>query len=350
MLKVLTVCGTRPDIIRMSQVIKRLDTECKQILVHTGQSFSENMSDVFFDDLNIRKPDEQLSIGGDSPANQLGKLFTGIEQLIYHHEPDRFLILGDTNTAMSAIVAKRMKVPVYHMEAGNRCFSDDVPEEVNRRIIDHASDVHLAYTERARANLLREGIASHKIFVTGNPIWEVIKDLPQTGVLKDLNLMNKKYFLVTAHREENVDNEYRLICIANSLVVIATQYEVIFSCHPRTRKKLEAIGFAAKGVIVHEPFGLLDFLTLERNAYCILTDSGTVQEEACLFNIPCVTLRDNTERPETIECGSNFLSGVLPDTVLNGVMNVTTKGKWEPPSEYLRDNVAQTVVNIVTGF
>lgn len=350
-MKVMTVVGTRPEIIRMSQMIKKLDEFCNQILVHTGQSYDDNMSEVFFKQLDIRQPDERLFIGGETVGNQIGKLFAGIEQLMYHHQPDRFLILGDTNSALSAIIAKRMGAKVYHLEAGNRCHQD-IPEEINRRVIDHVSDIHLPYTDNARRNLLEEGILSQNIYVVGNPIFEVLKVAGKLCATDKHHFNSDGFFLATAHRQENVDNPERLSSLLLSLNWLAVEYqrEVIFSCHPRTRKQIEAHGFHTGDITIHEPFGFNEFITLEKLATCVLTDSGTVQEECCILGVPCVTLRDVTERPETVECGSNILSGVNPDNVLRCVKAALVNKNWCPPAEYLKENVSDTVINIVTGY
>jgi UDP-N-acetylglucosamine 2-epimerase (non-hydrolysing) len=356
-MKIATVCGTRPEVIRLSRVIPKLDALCEHVLIHTGQSYDANMRDVFFEELGLRAPDTTGDVRGLKPMQQVGCMMAQLEERMILYQPDRILILGDTNSALAAAyVAKRRGVPVYHMEAGNRCFDDRVPEEVNRRIIDHTSDVHMPYTERARANLLREGIPSHDIYVTGNPIGEVIGDIANTPALTELSVIPQGYFLVTAHREENVDQRYRLTAILATCVDLILLYEmpVIFSRHPRTAKRMQEWDLAAnpeRGIVLfHEPFGLRDFLTLEEHAYCVLTDSGTVQEECCLLRVPCVTLRDVTERPETVECGSTILAGVEPVNVLQAVKVATQGGcDWIPPDEYLRTDVSDAVVRIVLG-
>lgn len=325
------------------------------MLVHTGQSFDTNMSEVFFSELNIRLPDYRLEVKSDSLAEQMGKLFTGIETVISKEKPDRMLVLGDTNSAYAcAFMAARMGVKVYHMEAGNRSFDRTMPEEINRGNIDHSSDIHLPYTERARANLLREGIASDKILVTGNPIYEVmqaVRERLSDKAFKELNLEPRKYILVTAHRQENVDNPRRLFEIIKTCAALKLNYRVpvIFSRHPRTKKRME--GFNGNGLTYHEPFGFLDFLTLEQNALCVLTDSGTVQEECCIYKVPCVTIRNNTERPETLECGGNILSGVDQDDIIRAVKVVLSQqADWQPPAEYLAPNVSDKIVRIVAGY
>jgi len=274
-------------------------------------------------------------------------------------KPDRVLLLGDTNSGLTAIIAKRMGIPVYHMEAGNRCYDDRVPEEVNRRIIDHSSDVLMPYTERSRANLLREGMEAERIYVTGNPIWEVIQHydprIRRSKVMFHLNLEKGKYFLVTMHREENVDDEVRLHNLIQALILLRKEYQfpIVCSLHPRTRSRMSRFGIGVDDDQVRflPPFGFLDFVHLERNAFCVLSDSGTVQEECCIFKVPNVTIRDVTERPETVECGSNILSGSDPQSILRCVCTVLDqKCNWTVPNEYLVENVSNTVVRIVLGY
>lgn len=358
-MKVMTILGTRPEIIRLSNVIEKLDRLCTHILVHTGQNFEKSLNEVFFEELGVRKPDYTFSLQADTFGAQIGQIIANTESVMLKERPDRLLILGDTNSGLSAIPAKRLGIPVFHMEAGNRCFDDRVPEEVNRRVIDHSSDVLMPYTERSRQNLLDEGIHSHKIHVTGNPILEVIKRyrklIDASNALSKLSLTKKKYFMVTMHRAENVDIAMRLSQLTEAMKLLAREYDfsVIISTHPRTKSKLEKFGITSDEARVKflPPFGFPDFLALEENACCVLTDSGTVQEECCILRVPNVTIRDTTERPETIDVGSNILSGVSPDAVLQSVRVVLSKAPdWQPPAEYLVENVSQTVVKIVLGY
>jgi UDP-N-acetylglucosamine 2-epimerase (non-hydrolysing) len=357
-MKVMTVLGTRPEIIRLSNIIGKLDGICKQFLVNTGQNYDPNLNDIFFQQLGVRPPDEFLGAKGLF-GEQVGVILGRIEQVLLRERPDKFLVLGDTNSALSAIVAKRMGIPVYHMEAGNRCYDDRVPEEVNRRIIDHSSDVLMPYTERSRQNLLAEGIPGRRIYVTGNPILEVIRHYqPQINAAKifgQLKIEPGKYFLVTLHRAENVDDEERLGKFAAALEALVERYQlpVIVSTHPHTRARLQAFGISPNKpeIRLMEPFGFFDFVALEQKAYCVLSDSGTVQEECCIFKVPNVTLRDVTERPETLECGSNILTGANPEVILECVKTVLSRPPdWTPPAEYLAENVSQTVVKILTGY
>jgi len=360
-MKIMTLLGTRPEIIRLSRVIEKLDRLAdKHILVHTGQNFDPSLSDVFFEELGVRRPDHYLGARGETFGEQIGQIITLSERVMLAEKPDRLLILGDTNSALAAIVAKRLGIPVYHMEAGNRCYDDRVPEEVNRRIIDHSSDILMPYTERSRQNLVREGIEGRRIYVTGNPILEVLEyyteQINHSAVLKNLGLKARNYFLVTVHRAENVDVKERLRELIRSLEVLQHEYDmsIIVSTHPHTRDVMSRfrVDTGLRGQVqFHEPFGLFDFIALERSAFCVLSDSGTVQEECCIFRVANVTMRDVTERPETLECGSNMLSGVSPDDVLRCVRAVrANKTDWSTPPEYLVKDVSSTVAKIILGY
>jgi UDP-N-acetylglucosamine 2-epimerase (non-hydrolysing) len=357
-MKILTVLGTRPEIIRLSRVIEKLDSTCQHILVHTGQNYDPNLNDVFFSEMKIRQPDIFLGAKG-SFSEVVGAVLTGCEQIMRREKPDKFLVLGDTNSALAAFIAKRLGIPVYHMEAGNRCYDDRVPEEVNRRVIDHSSDVLLPYTERSRQNLLREGIPGERIYVTGNPILEVIThydgQIQASDVHNYLKIKPAEYFLVTLHRAENVDIDSRLQQFVEAFDQIERKYQmpVIVSTHPHTRNKMQEFGVNVKNQRIRfmEPFGFFDFVHLERNAFCVLSDSGTVQEECSIFKVPNVTLRDVTERPETIECGSNILSGANVESINRCVELVTShRNKWHAPSEYLVENVSDAVIKVLHGY
>ena len=358
-MKIMTIIGTRPEIIRLSLVIPALDQLCEHVLVHTGQNYDRTLHEVFFDDLKLRAPNYVLESKSKTPMSEIGKILIECERVILKEKPDRLLILGDTNSGLSAIIAKRLGIPVFHMEAGNRCYDDRVPEEVNRRIIDHSSDVLLPYTERSRSNLLREGLPNERIYVTGNPINEVLQhyssQIETSPALVNLNVETKKYFLITLHRAENVDVPERLSSFLKAFNLLHKEYSLplICSLHPRTRSQLLKQGknMDEIGVIAVDPLGLFDFVHLERNALCVLTDSGTVQEECCLFRVPTVTLRDVTERPETIEVGSNMLSGSDPGTIVSCVKTVLKQpANWNPPQEYLVENVSDTIVKILLGY
>jgi UDP-N-acetylglucosamine 2-epimerase (non-hydrolysing) len=356
--KVLTILGTRPELIRLCLIVQKLDNLCDQVLVHTGQNYDANLNDVFIEELNIRKPDYYLDAKG-SFGEQAGIILTKLEKIITEEKPDAFLVLGDTNSSLGAIMAKRLGVRVFHMEAGNRCYDDRVPEENNRRIIDSQSDILLPYTERSRANLLREGYPGQRVYVTGNPIKEVLdhfaSQIEKSDALKKFEVEKNDYFLMTLHRAENVDPEERLEKFAKAFNTIYDQYKkpMIWSVHPRTRKRLAEHPKIKlrEGIILSEPLGFFDFNVLQQNAYCVLSDSGTAQEECSLFDVPTVTLRDVTERPETLEAGSNFISGCEPEDIVRGINTATAaKGSWIPPKDYLTGNVSDIVAKIVLSY
>jgi len=358
-MKVVTLFGTRPEIIRLSRVIPALDAHCEHILVHTGQNYDPLLSDVFFTELGVRQPDIHLGVATASFAEQAGQIIARSAAAFSEQKPDRLLILGDTNSGLSALSAARMRIPVFHMEAGNRCYDDRVPEEINRRVIDHCSNVLMPYTERSKENLVREGIERERIFVTGNPIFEVLQtyaaNIESSDVLARMNVTAGEYFLVTLHRAENVDSPERLESFLRGLSLVADHYgkPMIVSVHPRTADKLTRFNIAPESdrVRLLPPMGFSDFVKLEKNAMCVLSDSGTVQEECAIFRVPNVTLRDVTERPETIECGSNILSGADPDAVLRGVkIALGTSSHWIAPAEYVTPDVSRTVAKIVLGY
>jgi UDP-N-acetylglucosamine 2-epimerase (non-hydrolysing) len=356
-LKIMTILGTRPEIIRLSRVIPKLDELCDQVVVHTGQNFDVNLNEIFFRQLGVREPNHYLNARGTF-GEQIGAILAGVERVLMEEKPDKFLVLGDTNSSLAAIMVKRMGIPVYHMEAGNRCYDDRVPEEVNRRLIDHSSDVLMPYTERSRKNLLKEGVEGQRIFVTGNPIYEVLRhyedQIVQSQIQKELGVENGRYFLVTMHRAENVDIECRLRSLTESFHRLQAEYgmPVILSTHPRTRLRMQSFGITSQDAEVRylAPFGFFDFVTLERNAFCVLSDSGTVQEECSIFKVPSVTLRDTTERPETLEYGSNILSGADVDSILRCVKVIVSHGRTcATPPEYLWDNVSNTISHLLLG-
>lgn len=357
-MKIMTILGTRPEIIRLSGVIATLDAIADHVLVHTGQNYEDRLDGLFFRELGVRKPDVYMGVRGGSFASQIGEILARSEKLFLELRPDRLLILGDTNSGLAAIVARRLGIPVYHMEAGNRCFDDRVPEEVNRRVIDHSSTVLMPYTGRSRDNLIAEGIRAERIFVIGNPINEVMArfaaQIDSSKALEELGAEPRSYFLATMHRSENVDREHRLRSLLAALVELHNQFghQVMVSLHPRTASKIKEFGVDVErgGVRFLPPLGFFDFVRLEQNAFCVLTDSGTVQEEACILRVPNVTVRDVTERPETVECGSNFLAGVEPADILGAVRFVTSRDcRWAAPPEYLRSDVAEAACRILTS-
>ena len=353
--RILTILGTRPEIIRLSRIIEKLDKLSNHYVLHTGQNYDPNLSDVFFQDLKIRKPDFIVENNSLSLSEQLSKIYSEVERCIKHFKPNKVLILGDTNSGLSSIICEKLGIPVYHMEAGNRCYDLKVPEEKNRKVIDAISSYNLPYTELSRQNLLREGFSNNKIFVTGNPIKEVLdyykEQIDNSNILTTLNLQHQQYVLVTAHRAENVDIENRLKNITSALESISKNYKVVFSCHPRTRQKMIEFGISLNSdIIVTDPLGFFDFVHLEKNCFLTITDSGTVQEELCIFKKPTITIRDSTERPETVWCGSNIVSGLDPNAILQAFKIMETCSKdWEIPIEYNKNNVSDTVVNILLG-
>lgn len=358
-MKIVTILGTRPEIIRLSRIISKLDKHCEHVVAYTGQNYTRELKDIFFEELGLRKPNVDFCIQEHACGAQIGKILTLSEELFKKERPDKLLILGDTNSGMAAIIAKRMQIPVFHMEAGNRCYDDKVPEEVNRRMIDHCSSVLLPYTYRSKENLVREGIARERIFVIGNPINEVLQhhtnQIDASSALKKYALKKKNYFLVTLHRAETVDVEDHLKSVMTALEELHRTFglPVICSTHPRTRNKMEQFGLngCKTGITFTDPLSFFEFVHLEKNSFCVATDSGTVQEECCLFNVPSVTLRKVTERPETIECGSNVLTGLDPEAIVKTVQAIKQEEwQWTPPEEYLETNVSNKVVKILLGF
>jgi UDP-N-acetylglucosamine 2-epimerase (non-hydrolysing) len=355
--RIATVFGTRPEIIRLSEVIRRLDRHAEHVLIHTGQNFDPLLSDIFFAELDVRAPDVHLGVRAPGFAEQAGQILARGDAELSRLAPDRILILGDTNSGLIALAAARRRIPVFHMEAGNRCYDDRVPEEVNRRVIDHCSTVLMPYTERSKDNLIREGIERDRVFVTGNPIREVLQSneegIDRSGILAELQLRPKHYVAVTMHRAENVDQEQRLAALLHGLALTAERLDVpvVVSVHPRTRERMQSFGLSAERLTLLDPLGFADFVKLEREARLVISDSGTVQEECAIFRVPNVTIRDVTERPETIECGSNILSGAEPDDLLRAVDVALAAGSdWTPPHEYMAENVSRTVVKILLGY
>lgn len=357
-MKVMTIFGTRPEIIRLSRIIPLLDRFCQHVLVHTGQNYDENLSDVFFRELGIREPDHHLGVKSTGFEEQVGQIFARVADLIRREKPDRILILGDTNSGLAAIVAARLGVPVYHIEGGNRCYDDRVPEEVNRRIIDACSTVLMSYTHRSKDNLLEEGVERERIYVIGNPIFEVLTaygdQIERSDALKRFKVQAGEYFAVTLHRTENVDVIPRLRGILDALQAVHEKYgqPVVVSLHPRTADRMEAFGVKrqAYDLIFTHPLGLFDWVKLEKNARCVITDSGTLQDECSIFHVPIVTLRDVTERAETQEAGSNIMAGANRETILRAVeVALALPREWTTPPEYLEKQVSATVAKILLG-
>lgn len=356
-MKVMTIVGTRPEIIRLSAVIKRLDEQTQHVLVHTGQNYDYTLNEIFFEDLGLRKPDHFLNVDVSSLGKVLGGVLAGTEAVITAEQPDAVLVLGDTNSCIAALMAKRMRVPVYHMEAGNRCFDENVPEETNRRMVDHVADFNLVYTEHARRNLLAEGLPARRILLTGSPMREVLLQhldrIQHSDVLDRLGLEKQNYVLVSAHREENVDRPERLNQLLDCLEAVhrETGKPVLVSTHPRTRKRLNALGRRVEGVNFHDPLGFLDYNKLQLEAYVVLSDSGTISEESSILGFPAVTLRDSIERPEALDTGSIIMTGLHPDNVLEAVKIVVadqTAGECVP-TDYAIDNCSERAVRFIVS-
>lgn len=359
-MKVMTVVGTRPELIRLSRTIARLDTAVDHVLVHTGQNYHPMLNDVFFRDLNIRRPDHVLNVDTSSLGHVLGDTLIKSEAVLLAEQPDALLVLGDTNSCIAAVMAKRMRIPVYHMEAGNRCFDENVPEETNRRLVDHVADFNLVYTEHARRNLLAEGIRPRHILLTGSPMREVLESsrgpIDASTILDDLDLSSGGYFLVSAHREENVDDAVRLTHLIECLNAVHDRWRlpVVVSTHPRTRKRLDALGADQSGRDIRwlEPFGFNDFNRLQLGAACVLSDSGTISEESSILGFPAVTLRDSIERPEALDAGSIILTGLDATNVVAAVA-IAMERSGDPvrsvPAEYLISDTSHRVVNFIVS-
>ncbi len=363
-LRIMTILGTRPEIIRLSRVIERLDRYTDHVIVHTGQNWDDALSKVFFEDLCVRKPDHFLDAGGGTLGETLGRILIGTEKVLADERPDAVLVLGDTNSAIAAVMARRMKIPVYHMEAGNRSFDRNVPEETNRRMIDHIADFNLVYTEHARRHLLSEGLPHRRINITGSPMREVLEyyrdRIGMSDILSQLGLTKRSYFIVSLHREENVDSPSRLSGLTGVLNGIAEKYgyPVIVSTHPRTRKRIEALNPAFHpGIRDIGPFGFHDYNNLQLNAFCAVSDSGTIAEEASILGFPAITPRDAIERPEGIDTGCLIMTGLDKDTVLSGIDAVTRNFEermvaglpFPVPADYCISNTSERVVNLILG-
>jgi UDP-N-acetylglucosamine 2-epimerase (non-hydrolysing) len=326
-MKVMTVVGTRPEIIRLSRIMARFDEDFDHILVHTGQNWDYRLNAIFFDELGLRAPDHVLKVDTSSLGAVLGDTLRKTEEVIRQESPDAFLVLGDTNSAISAVMAKRMRVPVYHMEAGNRCFDENVPEETNRRLVDHVADFNLVYTEHARRNLLAEGLHPRRIILTGSPMREVLNhyrpQIETSNILARLGLGEHGYFLVSAHREENVDSPGRLRALLDCLCEVRNRWglRILVSTHPRTRLRLEALPGSGSlpGIEFSEPFGFLDYNSLQMHAYCVLSDSGTISEESAILRFPAITLRSSIERPEALDTGTIVMTDLRPQSVVAGI-------------------------------
>lgn len=360
-LKVATIVGTRPEIIRLSSTMKLLDKYVTQIIIHTGQNYDYELNEIFFKDLELRKPDYYLAVDTSSLGRVYGETLIKTEEVLIKEKPDAVLILGDTNSSIAAIIAKRMRIPIFHMEAGNRSFDLNVPEEINRRIIDHVADFNLVYTEHARRHLLSEGLPHRRIYLTGSPLYEVLhgnmEKIKASTILKQLKLKEKEYFLVSTHREENVDNPDNLYKILTVLASLAEEYQlpIIVSTHPRTRKRLEKLKNYRQSELIQflKPFGFLDYVHLQMNAKCVLSDSGTISEESAMLSFPAISLRESMERPEAQDAGTIVLTGFNSDIVLNSIAAAVSehdlKLHHQIPYEYEISNTSWRVVKLILG-
>ena len=358
----MTVIGTRPEIIRLSRVMAKLDEYCDHVIVHTGQNYDYELNEIFFQDLGVRKPDHFLNAAGGNAAETIGKIIIGIDAVLAEVQPEALLILGDTNSCLAAIPAKRRKIPIFHMEAGNRCFDQRVPEETNRKIVDHIADINMTYSDIAREYLLREGLLPDRIIKTGSPMYEVLHHykagIDASNVLAQLNLTEGKYFTVSAHREENIDSEINFSKLIETLNAIAEFYQqpVIVSTHPRTQKKIDA-----KGVHFHplirllKPLGFKDYVKLQMCSRAVLSDSGTITEESSILNFPALNIREAHERPEGMEEAAVMMTGLETERVLQGLAILATQQRGEVRnlsivSDYSVSNVSEKVVRIIHSY
>lgn len=362
-MKVMTILGTRPEIIRLASIIKMLDKHCNHILVHTGQNYDRNLNQVFFEDLDLRLPNHVLETKSSTIQGQIAAIIEKTGDIMDHENPDAIVILGDTNSGLSAIPAKRKKIPIFHIEAGDRSFDNDVPEELNRRIVDHTSDVNLAYTEHSRRNLLREGAHPRNVYVVGSPVCEVYDSMrlkfEASSILEDLNLESGRFFTASIHREENVDKGGALETMVETFNALADAYgmPIVVSTHPRTRKRLEQLNLLEVSnplINWHEPFGLIDFIRLQTESMCVISDSGTIHEDSSILGFPAVAIRKSTEKQESLEAGYCPVTGLRKDDVLRAVKLVIEDPvdfTLSPaPDHYVQKEVSKKVVRIILGM
>ena len=362
-LKVMTIVGTRPEIIKLSRVIAELDRHCDHVLVHSGQNFDYELNGIFFEHMNIRQPDHFLEAVGDTVAETIGQVISKSDSVMARESPDAVLFYGDTNTCLAVIAAKRRKIPVFHMEAGNRCFDERVPEEINRRVVDHLSDINMPLTEHGRRYLLREGIAPETVIKIGSTMSEVLDhhraDIDSSKVLESLSLTPGEYFVVSAHREENVDSEENLSNLLQALIAIGKSYakRIVFSTHPRTRKRLESRGMqdVEQYVDFIKPLSFIDFVKLQKHAFCVISDSGTLTEEASILDLPAVMIRQAHERPEGMDEGAVVMSGLASERILQAIELVTTQAEGgrrirKIVDDYDAGKVSEKVVRIILSY
>lgn len=360
-LKLMTIVGTRPEIIKLSEIIKKSDKYFDHILVHTGQNYDYELNQVFFENLGIREPDFYLNVVGEHLGHTMGNVLTKSYEIMMKEIPDALLVLGDTNSCLSVISAKRLKIPIFHMEAGNRCFDENLPEEINRRIVDHTSDINLCYTEHARNYLNWEGIPKDRTYVVGSPMSEVLKTnkekIDNSKVLQILNLEKGKYILLSAHREENIDDEDNFIALMNAVNALSVKYNlpIIYSTHPRSKKIIERRGFKFhNNVRSLQPFNFADYNHLQQNAFCVVSDSGTIAEEASYFKFPAVSVRTSTERPEALDKGNLIIGNITTEQVLQGVdMAVMMHSEGdigENVPGYIDENVSMKVIKLIQSY
>lgn len=360
-LKVMTIVGTRPELIRLSEIIKKADIYFEHIFVHTGQNYDARLNDIFYEDLGLRKPDYYLNVVGDNLGETIGNIIAKSYTLMQELKPDALLILGDTNSALSAISAKRLKVPIFHMEAGNRCFDENLPEETNRRIVDHIADIHLPYTEHARRYLIAEGVRKEHIYVTGSPMKEIIlaheKEINESKVLETLNLTEKNYIVLSSHREENIDNEENFMSLMNAVNTMAQTYQmpVIYSMHPRSAKFIEDRGFQFHELVKKmPPFNFTDYSALMKHAFCVVSDSGTMPEESAISHFPAVCIRTSTERPESLDKGCYIIGGIKGDSLLQSVdmaVKMAEMGEFgSKVPDYEEENVSSMVIRMIQSY
>jgi len=359
-LKLATVIGTRPEIIRLAEIIKLADKNFEHILIHTGQNYDYTLNEIFFEDLGLRKPNYFLNVAGKHLGETIGNVISKSYEVLNQEKPDALLVLGDTNSVLCTISAKRLKIPIFHMESGNRCFDQNVPEEINRKISDHISDINLTYTEHSRRYLLSEGFRKDHVFLTGSPLYEVlyknIENIENSNILQKLNLKKNNYIVVSAHREENIDLGDNFLDLAQSLNAVAEKYNmpIIFSTHPRTKKQIENKDILFhKLVMILPPFGFFDYVNLQKNSFCVLSDSGTISEESAMMKFPAVSIRTSTERPEAIDAGSIVLGGIKKQQVLNAIsvcLQTYNANNLTFPWEYQIKDVSSRVIRTIQSY